>query len=291
MQKHIFKYLNILLLGFLLSGCVTTTQPNKNAIRPIYQNVVSKYGLNNNHSNICLFEPRYNFQNNENIITSNTPLENHSMIAFKIENTVDNLHKKIVFLQKRYKFFDKEKVDHLKNLQFSLKKNQPESAFDLLDSKIDLQNYLDHLAKADLIVSDVPIFMPIKNAAISSKFGMRKLRKRKKRFHKGLDLASNKGAPIYAAANGTVVECSCLRCYGNYIVIQHKNNIKTKYAHLSKKLVAKGQKVYQGQQIGIQGSTGRSTRDHLHFEVVYKRKHLNPYFFVGKECGCEKRKV
>lgn len=287
MQIPIPKFL-ILVLAFALSGCVSMNPPQKH-VRPIPQNIVVKYGLNRNYNNLCLFEPKYTFPIREDII--HNPFENDSMVAFKIENTIANLSKKVSFLQKRYKFFEKEKVSLLSNLAKQAKQDQSESAFDLLDNKIDMGHHLEQLQKADNIVSDMPIFMPIKNAAISSKFGMRKLKKRKRRFHRGLDLASAKGAPIYAAANGTIIEVSCLKCFGKYIVIQHKNNIKTKYAHLSKLLVSKGQKVAQGQKIGIQGSTGRSTRDHLHFEVVYRRKHLNPYFFVGKETGCEKRKL
>lgn len=107
-------------------------------------------------------------------------------------------------------------------------------------------------------------------------------------MHRELDLVGVKNARVYAAANGKVLEVAYSGSYGNYILIQHKKNLKTRYAHLKSLKVKSGQQVRQGEMIAIQGSTGRSTRDHLHFEVVHRKMHLNPYNFVGKEVGCHR---
>ncbi len=92
-----------------------------------------------------------------------------------------------------------------------------------------------------------------------------------------VDLASYYGAPIYAAADGTVLISKWGAWnggYGNYVVIQHPNGAQTLYAHLSQNLVKKGEYVRKGQVIGKMGSTGRSTGVHLHFEI---RGAKNPF--------------
>ncbi len=95
--------------------------------------------------------------------------------------------------------------------------------------------------------------------------------------YNGVDLASFRGAPILASANGIVLISRISGWnagYGQYIVVQHENGTQTLYAHLSKNLVSPGERVGQGQQIGEMGSTGKSTGTHLHFEV---RGAANPF--------------
>lgn len=91
-----------------------------------------------------------------------------------------------------------------------------------------------------------------------------------KRLHRGLDIASGTGTPIYAAETGTVITASYDSGYGNYIMITHNIDgqvYTTLYAHLNSIQVSTGQRVSRGQQIGTMGSTGASTGPHLHFEV------------------------
>lgn len=94
--------------------------------------------------------------------------------------------------------------------------------------------------------------------------------------HRGIDLVDKRGtkAPVYAAADGTVVNCGngvLDKSYGNQVFIYHGDGYYTNYAHLSKIVVKNGAKVKAGQLIGYQGSTGNSTGNHLHFEVWPKR--------------------
>ena len=96
------------------------------------------------------------------------------------------------------------------------------------------------------------------------------------RGHKGLDLAAPKGTAIFAVASGTVVEASYQSQYGYYVTIDHGNGIKTKYAHASALCVKKGAKVSQGDMIASVGSTGRSTGNHLHFEVYKNGTRVDP---------------
>jgi murein DD-endopeptidase MepM/ murein hydrolase activator NlpD len=96
-------------------------------------------------------------------------------------------------------------------------------------------------------------------------------------YHQAVDIA-NAGAPaVVASQGGSVVAAGWNRGgYGNYVIVDHGNGFKTLYAHLSSISVSAGQKVSQGQQLGIMGSTGRSTGVHLHFEVIGVNGRINP---------------
>ena len=97
-------------------------------------------------------------------------------------------------------------------------------------------------------------------------------------MHKGVDFAAPIGTPIYAGGNGVVEYVGNNGGYGKYIRIRHNNEYKTAYAHLSayKKGISKGIRVTQGDVIGYVGSTGNSTGPHLHYEIIYQNKHINP---------------
>lgn len=101
-----------------------------------------------------------------------------------------------------------------------------------------------------------------------------------RRFHEGLDIAANHGNPVYAYTDGRVVEAGWNGGYGNCILIDHGNGLKTRYAHLSRINVKVGQKVKTGQRIGAVGSTGNSTGPHLHFEVIKNGKTQNPLNYL-----------
>ena len=117
------------------------------------------------------------------------------------------------------------------------------------------------------------------DSQISSSFGMRKhpvLGYSK--MHKGIDFSARKGAPIYAAGNGRVVEMGRKGSYGNYIRIRHNNLYETAYAHLMgfAPYLKENAKIRQGETIGYVGSTGRSTGPHLHYETLMSGKAVDP---------------
>ena len=101
------------------------------------------------------------------------------------------------------------------------------------------------------------------------------------RNHKGLDIASAYGTEIYAVQNGTVIEAEYDDGYGYHVVIEHDGQFKTLYGHASELCVVKGQKVKKGDLIAYVGSTGMSTGNHLHIEVIRKGEKLDPYYFLG----------
>ncbi len=120
---------------------------------------------------------------------------------------------------------------------------------------------------------------PLDGARISSNFGMRKHPiSGFNKMHKGVDFAAPKGTPIYAGGNGVIEFIGRNGGYGNYIRIRHNNEYKTAYAHLAsfKKGISRGVRVNQGDIIGYVGSTGNSTGPHLHYEILFQNKQINP---------------
>ena len=109
---------------------------------------------------------------------------------------------------------------------------------------------------------------------ISSRFGSRE--SIRNHVHKGLDIAASFGTAIKAVADGTVIFAGVSSGYGNFIKIDHGNNVVTCYGHCSKLLVSVGQKVTAGDVIAKVGSTGNSTGNHLHFEIRINDVQVNP---------------
>lgn len=100
-------------------------------------------------------------------------------------------------------------------------------------------------------------------------------------FHNGLDIPGWTGAPVRASASGRVTTVGWSGGYGQMITLDHGNGYKTIYAHLSKYKVNIGDNVTKGQLIGLCGSTGLSTGPHLHYEVRYRNKPINPVSFLN----------
>ena len=121
---------------------------------------------------------------------------------------------------------------------------------------------------------------PIDGARLSSGFGMRKHPiLGYSRMHQGLDFAAPRGTPIYASGNGVVTRIGRDGGYGKMIHLRHANGYETLYAHMSgfAKGLKRGARVEQGEIIGYVGSTGLSTGPHLHYEVHYRGKSMNPH--------------
>ena len=139
--------------------------------------------------------------------------------------------------------------------------------------------FIDYFNREGKNVKKSLLKTPLDGAKLSSNFGMRKhpiLGYNK--MHKGIDFAAPMGTPVYAGGNGVIEIAGRNGSYGKYIRIRHNNGYKTAYAHLSgfKKGISKGKRVNQGEVIGYVGSTGRSTGPHLHYEIIYQNKQINP---------------
>jgi len=119
---------------------------------------------------------------------------------------------------------------------------------------------------------------PVNFRYVSSNFNPRRLHPvlGKIKAHNGVDYVAPMGTPIMAAGDGKVIESAMKGANGNYVVIQHSNGIVTKYLHLSKRDVKRGEKVKQGDIVGRLGATGRVTGAHLHYEFMVGGVHRNP---------------
>ena len=128
----------------------------------------------------------------------------------------------------------------------------------------------------------VPSGNPVDNFHISASFGWRMHPiLHHKEFHPGIDLAAQGTVPIKATANGIVIDARHSHSgYGNVVKIAHIFGFSTLYGHLRKILVKRGDYVQKGEVIGYMGSTGLSTGQHLHYEVRFDRKPLNPINFM-----------
>lgn len=135
---------------------------------------------------------------------------------------------------------------------------------------------LDRMNMYRIAAQKMPFGMPVKSGfRFTSGFGYRW-----GRMHNGTDFAAPIGTPVYAPADGVVTNASWSSGYGRLIKIQHEFGIETRYAHLSRMNVRKGQRVSRGERIGDIGNSGRSTGPHLHYEVRIGGKPINPMIYI-----------
>tara|TARA_Y100001934_G_scaffold80850_1_gene100339 strand:+ start:415 stop:1866 length:1452 start_codon:yes stop_codon:yes gene_type:complete len=122
------------------------------------------------------------------------------------------------------------------------------------------------------------LLYPLPFRGINSHFNLRRFHPVLKRNvpHLGTDYAASHGTPVFATAIGTVTHAGNQGGYGLLVEIEHANGYRTRYAHLSKVLVKRGQRVAQQQTVGRVGSTGRSTGPHLHYEILKNGRQINP---------------
>jgi murein DD-endopeptidase MepM/ murein hydrolase activator NlpD len=102
-------------------------------------------------------------------------------------------------------------------------------------------------------------------------------------FHAGLDIAGERGQPVFATAAGTVTHVGYQGGYGNLIVLDHGFGLQTRYGHLLNYTVKQGARVNRGDVIGHVGNTGRSTGYHLHYEVLANGELLNPLQLLSQQ--------
>ena len=146
---------------------------------------------------------------------------------------------------------------------------------------VSLDSRLGRAASLQFILTRLPLASPMKSFYLNSRYGKRRdpLSKRWA-MHYGIDLDGPVKSKVYAPAPGIVKFVGWKGKYGRLIVLDHGAGLKTRYGHLRKTLVKKGQKVKFRQKIGLLGNSGRSTGAHLHYEIVYKNKPRDPMKFI-----------
>ncbi len=157
----------------------------------------------------------------------------------------------------------------------------PENTFGLLKDLLSgledrLQTVRTDVDKRNQLAAATPSIWPT-HGWLSSSMGNRSDPfTGEKDFHPGLDISADKGDPVYATADGTVVNASAAGNYGNLVILDHGYGLETRYGHLSAFKVEPGQTVKRGALVGLVGSTGRATSSHLHYEVRANGRILNP---------------
>ncbi|MEK7443567.1 MAG: M23 family metallopeptidase [candidate division NC10 bacterium] len=137
------------------------------------------------------------------------------------------------------------------------------------------------IGKAGKVLASLPSRWPVRGS-VNSDFGGRSSpwSSRSSEFHSGLDIGATRGTAVIAPAPGTVVFAGQHAEYGVTLVIDHGNDIKTLYGHLTRVTVAQDQKVQRGQPVGLTGNTGRSSGPHLHYEIQVKGQPVNPRSYL-----------
>lgn len=183
-----------------------------------------------------------------------------------------------------YKIQINNRINEIEQLNLQLEDLQA-----LLNIGLDLSSTNKYL-KTELteqdkqfILSSIPSSSPLKKVFITSKFGYRihPLYGTQK-LHTGLDFRAKVGTDIYATANGVVIQArnSDPGGYGKMVKIIHGYGFETLYGHLSSVLVKEGDIIKKGDLIGLTGNTGSSSGPHLHYEVKYLRKYIDPKDFL-----------
>ena len=146
---------------------------------------------------------------------------------------------------------------------------------------LNIKEKIQYLNFLESFLNTIPISKPMNNYYLTSKFGLRTdpFTKTMKN-HRGLDMAGNFGASVLATSDGVVEKVSSSKGFGNAVIVNHGNEIKTIYAHLKQSVVKVGDKVKRGDQVGVQGNSGRSTGPHLHYEIKINNVSVNPLNFV-----------
>lgn len=145
----------------------------------------------------------------------------------------------------------------------------------------DLDQALSHLDTMRRHARKLPVGIPAPGAEITSRYGNRRDPfLGRMAFHGGIDFRVSTGTPINSAGSGIVVHAGRNGGYGKMVEIDHGGGLTTRYAHLSRILVSKGDSVALGERIGKAGSTGRSTGPHLHYEVRRNGNAIDPMRFL-----------
>ena len=157
----------------------------------------------------------------------------------------------------------------------------PMETSSLTEKELSVFEQLDRMNTLDRVVGKLPFGIPMRQGKYTSGFGSRMdpFTGRLAR-HMGIDFAGPAGTKVYSSAKGKISFSGWKGAYGNVVEISHGYGVTSRYAHLSRILVNQGDTIKKNQPIGVQGTTGRSTGLHLHYEVRYNDTPLNPTKFI-----------
>ncbi len=255
------------------------------------------YGGNSDSSNNMMFE-RMSFLEKRVKALKTEKTELVSEVQKRTKNKIKELRKILNMTGLNNKSLERQQIAKIKNY----KKNEqklaksdlglsinnptggpyvPTDSIEFNKQKEKALDSIDEMMMLDSILQKLPIGTPMHGARTTSGFGYRvdPINRRAAR-HTGQDFAGPYGSKVYATTSGKISYAKRKGAYGNTIEISHGFGLLTRFAHLSSIKVKEGAWVSKGQLIGIQGSTGRSTGHHLHYEVRLNNTPLNPKKFL-----------
>ena len=234
----------------------------------------------------------YNYQDNLDVYVNQIG-ELHSRIldidqqTERLQNVIKN---QILGKEKLPKLNKKNKLDGQGGpfIEQKISYNDVQKALEILMRNIkareEIYNKMEAmLLKQSVLKETLPTLYPVDVPYSSSSYGWRMdpiIGKRA--FHEGIDFSAAHGEPIYATAGGIVKKASRAGAYGKLITINHGGGLQTRYAHLSKILVKKGDIVKKQDLIAYVGNTGRSTGPHLHYEIRLNKHSLDPKQYLKR---------
>jgi murein DD-endopeptidase MepM/ murein hydrolase activator NlpD len=154
----------------------------------------------------------------------------------------------------------------------------------LFQMQSDLSHYgatAGRLADLMRLVRSMPLGRPLPEYEVVSGFGPRRDPfNNQPAWHNGVDLRAEAGTPVTTTAPGVVTMAETNGEFGNLVEVAHGFGLRTRYGHLSRITVARGDRIEAGQTVGLVGSTGRSTGPHLHYEILFQQASLDPLKFL-----------
>ena len=250
--KSIYKILFQLLFLFNIAVIIVAIQ-NKNYIfTKDFLNEASKYNIDIKTK----IKEVFNYiDGNEEVLIENE-VENIQIVDNIVENTIG-------------KVIDNENSDNI---------NMESKEIDNSENKNIKNEEVISLSQMDIDVNKIKekysLILPVTGTKTSS-YGVRESNEIVTKYHTGVDIANSKGTIIKSAITGKVIQVSEQGDYGKHIKISI-DNLVTLYAHCDKIYVKEGDSVVQGQDIAEMGSTGNSTGNHLHFEIRFENRYVDP---------------
>jgi len=282
LKNHLF-----LLILLLLQGCGSSSVSKKTLLTSTVKQLEANYQIMHGHLYVqydlartnptnCIFAKDFgriiNEVNHNKIFLQKFKVRASQNFSKEALNKINKIRDLLLTLHKKYEILSKVELYSIKKSLFKTNNNQ---------------YFFQELLKLDKIINSLPLMIPEYNSKITSRYGMRKHPiKKKQKFHCGIDLKGSKSTPIYSSATGIITKVGRTHSFGNFIEIKHSNKFTTKYAHLKKINAKVGDKVIRGELIGLQGNTGHTTGEHLHFEIWLDNKHVNPSDFIAHACNC-----
>ena len=265
------------------------------------------FNFNQYHSNQEL--NRNNIALDKDLIRYDSENSNLNQIIAKKSQLIENISEKLVEIEKRsgadsadQELSLEERIAlvaqfyHNKEAEFSeigSRVEQIEGLIGLDNPDAEQNDLVTRVELASLTAShekilhdSIPNGFPTISDVITSKFGSRVHPVTKlKSFHKGVDLRAKTGDKVFATADGIVKDVSYSELSGNRVVIQHNFGFESRYSHLDSATVEPGDIVHKGDLVAHSGNTGRSDAPHLHYEIRYLGKSIDPHQFLIWEFG------